>query len=512
MNRRHLLGTGLGTAAMLAAGGLPAATPTPDDPLALLAEGDPLPSPRSVRLNVKPVATNIIHTGLWEGPCRWTGVPPAEEKARADQNFARWSEGLRKGRVAREKGVRLLDPVQITFSEDFRLEASELAKLQPDLEETDVFFVLPWGSSFAAYEIGARHDRPIAMIGLGCRQVDIAAYSRARGHEAFLAADEEELVGLLALLRARKVLRQMKVLFPTDRGLPAACSVGSIWDLEAMKARTGVGAETVGYAQLGQAMEEVSADEAARRKAERVADRLLAEAQRSFIDRPYVVKSLLFYQAVRRLMARHGCNAFTIECFEMCASKRAEAWQVTPCLVHSLHRDLGHASSCEGDLGSLLAMRMLMSVAGRACHQGNSDPRPKGTFRINHSVPARLMAGYDRPPLPYQLGHFVSKGWGTKVLVDFMNHDEKVVTVARVDPTARKVLILRGDLVGASGWDRDVVGCSVEALIRPPDGRLDEFLRKRMEFGNHLQWVYGDYVEPMRRLAEMAGLEPDVMA
>jgi hypothetical protein len=512
MNRRHFLGTGLGTAAMLAAGGLPAAARPSDDPLALLAEDDPVPSPRGVVLNVKPVMTNIIHTGLWEGPCRWTGVAPAEEKARADRNFARWSEGLRKGRLAREKGVRLLDPVQITFSEDFRLEPGELARLQPDLEATDLFFVAPWGSSFAAHEIGARHDRPIAMTGLGCRQVDIAAYSRARGHEAFCAADEDELVGLLALLRARKAFRKTKVLFPTDRGLPAACSVGSIWDLETMVARTGVGAETVGYEELGRAVQEVSADEAAVRKAEGVADRLLAEARRSFIDRRYVVKSLVFYQAVRRLMARHACNAFTIECFEMCASRRAEQWQVTPCLVHSLHRDLGHASSCEGDLGSLLAMRMLMSVAGRACHQGNADPRPKGTFRINHSVPARLMAGYDRPPLPFQLGHFVSRGWGTKMLVDFMNHDEKTVTVARVDPTARKVLVLRGELVGASGWDRDVVGCSVEALIRPPEGRLDEFLRRRLEYGNHLQWVYGDHVEPMRRLADMVGLEPEVIA
>jgi L-fucose isomerase-like protein len=211
-------------------------------------------------------------------------------------------------------------------------------------------------------------------------------------------------------------------------------------------------------------------------------------------------------------MARHDCNAFTIECFELCSSKLPDQWQITPCLIHSLQRDLGHASSCEGDLGSLLAMRMLMSVAQRSCHQGNSDPRPQGTFRINHSVPALKMNGYDEPPLPYQLGRFVSKGWGTKVLVDFMNNAEKTITVARVDPTASKLLVLKGTLVGASGWGRDEVGCSVEALIRPPEGRLDEFLRKRLEFGNHLQWVYGDYAADMQRLGEMLGLEVEVIA
>jgi len=133
----------------------------------------------------------------------------------------------------------------------------------------------------------------------------------------------------------------------------------------------------------------------------------------------------------------------------------------------------------EGDLGSLLAFRLLMSVSGESCHRGNSDPRAEGTFRINHSNPALKMNGFDRPDLPYQLGRFVSKGWGTKFAVDFMNNAEKTVTVARVDPSATRLLVLKGQLVGASGWGLDLIGCSVEALIKPPEGRVEEFLKKR---------------------------------
>ena len=122
------------------------------------------------------------------------------------------------------------------------------------------------------------------------------------------------------------------------------------------------------------------------------------------------------------------------------------------------------------------------------------------------------MNGYDQPDLPYQLGRFVQSGWGTKMVVDFMNNHEKVITVARVDPTASKLLVLRGELVGATGWGEDLIGCSVEALIKPPEGRTDEFLKKRLEYGNHLQWVYGDFTGEMRQLGEMLGLEVEVVS
>jgi L-fucose isomerase-like protein len=232
----------------------------------------------------------------------------------------------------------------------------------------------------------------------------------------------------------------------------------------------------------------------------------------SYLEAKHVVKSLQFYQTVGNLMARHDCNAFTIECFELCSSRLPDEWQVTPCLIHGLLKDLGHAASCEGDLGSLLAVRLLMSVSGKSCHQGNSDPKGEGTFRINHSNPALKMNGFEQPDLPYQLGRFVSKGWGTKFVVDFMNNEEKTVTVARVDPTASRLLVLKGQLVGASGWGQDLIGCSVEALIRPPQGRLEEFLKKRLDYGNHLQWVYGDYTEELRQVGEMLKLEVEVIA
>jgi L-fucose isomerase-like protein len=342
--------------------------------------------------------------------------------------------------------------------------------------------------------------------------VDIAAYTQARGQEALVAADDDDLVAWLDALRARKVFQQTKVLFPTNQGLPASCSVGSVWDLDDLRERLGVGVTTIGLQELAEEMDLVLASPPTVELANREAEELFRRAQKSFIQVEYVAKSLLFRRAVENLMQRHGCTAFTIECFEFCSSRLPERWQITPCLIHSLFRNAEMASSCEGDLGSLLAMRLLMSVSGKSCHQGNSDPRTADAFSINHSVPSMKMNGFDQPDVPYQLGRFVQSGWGTKVVVDFMQNDEKAVTVARVNPLATKLLVLRGELSGSSGWDQDLIGCSVAAIINPPSGRTDEFLRKRLEYGNHLQWVYGDHTRQMQRVGELLKLGVEVIS
>jgi len=513
MNRRDFLGTSLAGVGGTAVSGeiLAQAPDAQGGELSSREDRKKPPDPADVTLYVKPVMTNLLHTGTWEGPCRWARVSVEQERKQVEEAYLRWPQELRAGGLGQAKGIQVLEPAQITFKECFVVPEEELDKLAADDAMTDAFFVSPRGSSVSAFRIAERFRKPIVMKNLNCRNVDIAAYTRAQGLEAYVAADDEDLAQLVHLLRARKVFRQTRVLFPTDAGLPASCSVGSIWDLDDLRKRLKVGVAQIGFKELAEEMAAVMANRPAVEQAERSADDLLRRADKAMLERKYVVQSMLFHQTVKNLMQRHGCNAFTIECFEFCSSRLPEQWTITPCLIHSLLRNGEQASSCEADLGSLLAMRLLMSVSGKSCHQGNSDPRPEETFRINHSVPSMKMNGFGQPDVPYQLGRFVQSGWGTKVVVDFMGNSEKTVTVARVNPKATKMLILRGELAGASGWNRDLLGCSVEAVIRPPQGRCDEFLRKRLEYGNHLQWVYGDYAEQMRVVGEMVGLEVDVI-
>jgi len=457
--------------------------------------------------------TNLIHTDVWEGPCRWAPASVSEEKARAEESFLKWAKECKESKFGLdEENVKILEPVHIKFSEDFILRQEELNKLKPEDQKTDVYFIIPRGSSIAAFEIGKQFNKPIIMIGLNCRNVDIAAYSRSKGYEAFVPGNYNELNKLVSLLRARKVFTQTRVLFPTDSGLPAVASVAGINDPEDLETRFGIAVKKISYKELAGKMNNVMKSKMEREKAEQFANELLGNAQESYIDRKYVVRSIEFYQTVKSLMKRHGCNAFTIECFEFCSSRLPEEWTITPCLIHTLLRDQGFASSCEADLGSLLGMRLLMSVSKKSCHQGNADPKSENTFRINHSVPGIKMNGYDQPDLPYKLGRFTECGWGTKAVVDFTDNTEKRVTVARVNPSATKILVLNGELVGTSGWDKDYLGCSVEAVIKPPNGRTDEFMKKRIDYGNHLPWVYGDYNDEIQQLGKMLDLEVEVIS
>jgi len=474
---------------------------------------DGVPRTQEVKLRIKPVMTNIIHSDIWEGPCRWKGIAPAEEKSRAEATFLRWPQDMQTGGLG-SAGVHILEPVHVTFSEDLKLHPEDVAKIEADMPQTDAIYLAPWGAALPGCELALRFKKPILLRGLHTRNVGVTGYLRAKGCEVYPAADDRELAELASLLRARKVFRQTKILFPSDRGLPPVCAVGSVWDLEDLEKRLGVRVQQISYKELTEEMESFLADPAAAKQAEEAADELLGRAKRSFIDRKYVVRSLQFYQTIRSLMQRHACNAFTIECFEFCPSRLPQRWGITPCLLHALFQHGDFATGCEGDLSSLLSVRLLMSVSGKSCHQGNGSPtgKDRSLLSINHSAPSLKMNGFDQPDLPFQLGRFTSQGFGTKMVVDFMNNQEKTVTAARINPAANRLLVLRGQLTGASGWDRDLLGCSVEAVIRPPEGKADEYFHRRGDYGSHLQWVYGDYTRPLKILCGMLGIDVESFA
>ncbi len=438
------------------------------------------------------------------------GDQRGERAPRAESRFANWSKQVT-NRLAGQSGIEVLPPVHVTFAEDFVLPDDQLQKLTSDGRRADAVLVVPAGGSIPAFQVGKHLDVPILLKGFSCRTVDVAAYTKSMGQEAHVVETDEELHELLKLLRARKVFRETRVLFPTDRGLPAVASVTSINSPEDLAQRHGIGVQQISYASLAEVVEATLADDRERQQAAVVAGELIRDARQSLIDVSFVTRSLLFYRAITQLMNRHQCNAFTIECFEFCSSRLPEKWQITPCLIHTLLKDQGHASSCEADFGGLLAMRLLMSIADKSSHLGNVFLRPGGVLGVNHSAPGLRMNGFDQPPLPYKLGRFVQSGWGTKVVVDFMKNDEKRVTVARIDPTATRMLLLKGRLVGSAGWEGDNIGCSVEAQIVPMEGKAEDFIRRQVEYGNHLIWTYGHYHEPMQRLAELLGMQVELI-
>lgn len=469
-----------------------------------------IPSPHLNRLVLKPVMTNMYHTAKWEGPCRFNVVSSDEEKKRAMNTFNSFSERIKRNEFQLNmRNVELLDPRLLLFVEDFKLKESDLSELDREMEEADAIFIDPSGASKATFDVAIRYKKPVIIAwGLNCRTVDITAYCRSNGLEVFVPHTAEERNELMALLRARKVFSKTRILYPTNWGWPSVASIAGINEPEKLKDQFGVELVTVSYDDLSKEMDMTRDSPEERKKALEMAEIMYDNAEHAYLDKKYVARSMEFYNTVIRMMKKNDCNAFTIECFEFCSSRLPQKWKITPCLVHTMFKDLGIPSACEGDLGGLLSMHLLMSLSKKSSHLGNMFYREEGKMEINHSAPGIKMNGYDKEPLPYQLGRFVEAGWGTKAVVDFVNNEVKTVTVARMNPTATGLLVLKGKLVDSNGYNEDLRGCSVSAFIVGKDsGTADEFMRKQADYGNHLVWVYGDYSDQLVKLGELLGID-----
>jgi len=171
-----------------------------------------IPSPYLNRLVVKPVMTNMYHTGVWEGPCRWQQETKEQELANARQAF----ESFRK-RLANpafdNAVVTFNEPGQIFFIEDFVIREEEFSKIDEEAKKADVLYISPIGCSISNYKVAARYNKPVVLSnGISCRTVDVSAYLRSHGMECHLPNSETEANQVFTLLKARKNFRQMRTL------------------------------------------------------------------------------------------------------------------------------------------------------------------------------------------------------------------------------------------------------------------------------------------------------------
>jgi hypothetical protein len=477
----------------------------------------PSDGPMDITITVKPIFLPLIHSDVWEGPCRATpGEGPEQERANARERMKNFVDRLK---TNLSEDIQLLEPVYMEYSEDFWIRPEELAKLEPDRYRTDVYILAGGMTNYTAGIIAEKFKKPVVVTGGHFQAADTVASLNAMGLEGHTVFGLPELNPLLSLMKTRKAFQQTKILIVTDRGLPPI-PVRTCMDVSMLKDRFGIGSHFVSYREFSNEMDEVIGSSEWSRKAEERAQQLIKNAEKTHIDKKYVKRSFEFYYAAKNLMQKYGCNAFTVECFELCASRLAEKYQITPCLVHTLLKDESIASACEADLNALLSMRLLMSSANKSSYMGNPISISADRIFLYHSVPGIKMAGYDKPDLPYDLRHFVESGWGAKVMIDFTNLEEKKVTLARFNQSGEKLFLAKGEIVDTSGYRKgdfqeslqranmnperqksmlqslqmdtpNLIGCILAAHIKVPDAF--ECMRKMREFGSHLSMVYGDY-------------------
>ena len=449
--------------------------------------------PIDTKIRLKPVFISLVHSATWEGPCRWDPPTVEQERRNADSHNAAAVRSLKKGLT---KDAVLLDPVTMYYDEGTILGAQEWKKLQPDASEVDVYLNGGW----PAREPGiGRFQKPVISMGTGPSELDIAAGLKARGVDAHAVLDMDELNQLISRMRVRKAVRQTRVLVVTDRrGLTPVCGLSGP-PLEEVRSKLGVDSRVIGYKEFFDAMDKVSADKTAQDQTREMVKGLTARAAKVHLPEKDIGTDVLFYLTTKSLMNQYGCNAFTIDCIELCASQIPAARHFTPCLTHTMLKDQGMPSSCEGDMNALLAMMLATYTCRKSCLMGNPTyDKRSGTLRVGHDVPGLKMKGLDGPDLPFELRNFVRAGWGTTFRYDFKLDKGQPATVTRFDPTASKVLLAKGIIEDGVGFDQ--IGCTLRVVLRVP--KLMDLYHAHAEFGQHLAVIYGDCVQEIRQAAE----------
>jgi len=440
-----------------------------------------------MKVNVKPVFGSMVHTEAYEGPCRCGKMEeliPEAERLKNMKAFVKFQEDIKEN-ISPE--AKILKPVYIEYDESFVVKEEEFKKLEVDLNDVDLFLLSYRVPGIEFYK------KPIAMIGKGVTNVDVAAYLRSRGIEGYAPLDYNELNELISLMQVRKAVRHTKILVATGGELIPFGVVSTIWDLEGLKARYGIGYHRIHFSEIFKELEKVD-----QKEAEKIAEKIIRNAKKINIKENFIVNDVKFYLAVKNLMKKYGCNAFTFPCFEACSSRLPCKHRVVPCLTHTLLKDHGYPSSCEEDISVLMAMIILMYLSKKSAFMGNPSFVDEKTIKVVHSVPGLKMNGFDQPDMPYELWHFTAGGWGTKVQVNLAANTEKTVTLARFNPTATEILVTRGKVVDCEFYE---VGCSPGVYIEVDNAR--EIIHKQIDFGHHMAMVYGDYLQKIEKLSEL---------
>jgi hypothetical protein len=471
-----------------------------------------------VKVNVKPVFSNMIHTGIWEGPCRVgtkEELDPVYEKRTGKEQFVYWKTELEKNIDSRYANI--LEPVYIEFDEKFVVPASELEKLEPDVKQTDFYLI-----SYRVPGIEVM-GKPVTMINKGPTPLDVIPFFRDLGMNAWFANDYDEYNEKLRFLQVQKAVANTKWLVLSATEQITATGYANPTDFLDLYKRYGIRHNRRSFRDIFDKYETMQVTD----KMKKTATDIISSAKESKIKDEFVLADVKFHDAVIEMMEDYDCNGFTITCKELCASRLPYKNKITPCLCHSINNANGIPSACEEDIGALLTMTFLTYLTKKAIYMGNSVLVVKGTkevpqigmpkllftpemtfdedvLEIHHAVPTWKMAGLDKPDLPYDLGHFTQEGFGTKVQVNLYDAaPEKTVTLARFNRHGDCMLVARGEILGSEFKE---VYCSPESYFRIEGGARGLRIRQAEGlYGNHLCLVYGDHVEEIKKLGAISG-------
>ena len=467
-------------------------------------------NPAQTPLSVKFVQTGVIHEETYEGSCRTGKLENLTREAETRQLLnALGNLTEQVNDFPFPAGIDILEPEGVFMwvekgNPEIMLKAEEIGKLKEDDNHTDVYVVTGGLPQFTCLRIAEEYRKPVILANVPGWGLDAPAGLRALGHESFYVQNMDQLGSLLMAFKARKGIQQTRFLNVTNfSGVPKGV-VSSINNFDFLFQQYGLGQQTVDYREFFDEMDRLLEAEDIREKSGKLAGELMDGAAATNMSREDIANSFNFYLTVLHFFSKYHCNAFGIECFELCSSMHPWNRRFTPCMTHSLLKNAGFPSTCEKDLSALLAMAVLMYISQKPAYMGNPDfDLEQDILTLHHSDSPTRMHGFNRPEEGYEIKSFTDSGFGATLRYDYEKQKGQKVSLARFDPSGRKMLMLSGEIAGGGGMDGQ--GCAQNVSFKV--NNCKEIMRAMQDFGHHLAMVFGDWSDTVRELSVLMGFE-----
>ncbi len=470
-------------------------------------------SPLKSKITIKLIITGTVHEDAWEGSCRHGKLENLTYEAELN--------GLAKRllRVQKEvsaldipAGIEIMEPISMySYAErgnpEIMFSDEQLESLYEDDPKVDLYVVT---HMFPGVKIAERYKKPVAIMQGAGWAVDMPARLRYMRLEGYHVHNYDELLRLGKLMKARKAFANTKMLYVTNfpYQYPWGCTSSAVVNMDKIKKHYGFDYKFVDYEVFFADMDTIIKDKKIAKKRKQVGQELLENANISNMILQDIEKSLDFYYATLASMEKYNCNAFTIECHELCSSLHPWNRRFTPCLTHALLKDSGCPAACEGDVNALMAMMLEMYVSEKSVYMGNPFfNKDKNMLRIKHSNCSLKMNGFNTEDTAYDIHSFAESGFGATLRHDFKQYRGTPCTVARFDPSGMKILVTRGEVV--TGIGNEGFGCEQSVTVKVPD--CHELWRASQNYGHHFSLVYGDYTQEIRDLGDMMQFEVELI-
>lgn len=192
---------------------------------------------------------------------------------------------------------------------------------------------------------------------------------------------------------------------------------------------------------------------------------------------PYINGAVKIYEALKRIVAKHKLNAFTIRCFDLLT-----ALQNTGCVALSKLNSDGVIAGCEGDMPAMLSMIIANCLTGKTGFQANPSKVDIETGEIlfaHCTIPFNLVERYELDT------HFES-GIGVGIR-GFMKKGP--VTVFKVSGNLQRFFAEEGELI-ENGSQANL--CRTQQLIRFNDKSACKYFLQE-PIGNHHIIIPGNW-------------------